>query len=116
MIRQLRFMGIQKWKMVEVINALPLILHVSVAVFFVGIILFLNHLSPTLSWIVTAIAGVLFAFYLGSMILPTLDVQCPYRLPMLYRPLCCWKNALAPPLYYLCRPLTYLYLSDTLWR
>ncbi|KIK59939.1 hypothetical protein GYMLUDRAFT_1000336, partial [Collybiopsis luxurians FD-317 M1] len=39
-IRQFRFSGLEKWKVPEIIGILPLILHASLALFFVGLSLY----------------------------------------------------------------------------
>lgn len=86
LIRQLRFSGLMRWKLHEIIGALPLILHASLAVFSAGLVVFIQSLYPALSWIVIGISGVAFAFYLGSIILPVIDISCPYRIALLYKP------------------------------
>ncbi|KAJ7575960.1 hypothetical protein C8J56DRAFT_726209, partial [Mycena floridula] len=40
LIRQFRIIGLEKWKVSEIIGVLPLILHASLAAFFVGLALF----------------------------------------------------------------------------
>ncbi|KAH8823661.1 hypothetical protein DL96DRAFT_234353 [Flagelloscypha sp. PMI_526] len=68
LIRHLRFRGLEKWKMYEIIGALPLILHASLALFFAGLFIFVRTL------------------YEGSIVVPAIDLQCPYRVTLLYRP------------------------------
>ncbi|KAJ7585117.1 hypothetical protein C8J56DRAFT_1089247, partial [Mycena floridula] len=44
LIRQFRITGLEKWKVPEIIGVLPLILHASLAAFFVGLALFVREL------------------------------------------------------------------------
>ncbi|KAK7440426.1 hypothetical protein VKT23_017064 [Stygiomarasmius scandens] len=86
-IRQFRLSGFEKWKMHEIIGMLPIILHLSLAVFFIGLALFVSELQHrSMSWIVVTIAAISFGAYLGSIILPTIWIDCPYRIPVLFIP------------------------------
>lgn len=40
-----------------------------------------------MSWIVVSITAASFAFYLGTLFLPVLWLECPYRIALLYRPM-----------------------------
>ncbi|KIK59929.1 hypothetical protein GYMLUDRAFT_1000313, partial [Collybiopsis luxurians FD-317 M1] len=51
-IRQFRFSGLKKWKVPEIIGILPLILHASLALFFIGLSLYVSELHQSLCWIV----------------------------------------------------------------
>ncbi|KAK7440465.1 hypothetical protein VKT23_017105 [Stygiomarasmius scandens] len=87
MIRQFRYTGFEKWKMHEIIGMLPIILHLSLAVFFIGLALFVSELQHrSMSWIVVTIAAMSFGAYLGSVILPAIWIDCPYRIPVLFLP------------------------------
>ncbi|KAH8797715.1 hypothetical protein DL96DRAFT_1412878, partial [Flagelloscypha sp. PMI_526] len=44
LIRHLRFRGLEKWKMNEIIGALPLVLHASLGLFFAGLFVFVRTL------------------------------------------------------------------------
>ncbi|KAH8806813.1 hypothetical protein DL96DRAFT_1822167, partial [Flagelloscypha sp. PMI_526] len=87
LIRHLRFIGLERWKLSEFIGTLPLILHTSLGLFFAGLFLFVRTLYPTLGWIVASISGVTVLVYLGTIILPTFYLECPFRLPVFYRTL-----------------------------
>ncbi|KAH8831821.1 hypothetical protein DL96DRAFT_848582 [Flagelloscypha sp. PMI_526] len=86
LIRHLRFRGLEKWKMHEIIGALPLILHASLALFFAGLFIFVRTLYEGIAYVVAIIGGLAFLCYLCSIILPAIDLQCPYRVTLLYRP------------------------------
>ncbi|KAH8825787.1 hypothetical protein DL96DRAFT_1609881, partial [Flagelloscypha sp. PMI_526] len=86
LIRHLRFRGLEKWKMHEIIGALPLVLHSSLALFFAGLFVFVRTLYEGIAYVVAIIGGLAFLCYLFSIILPAIDLQCPYRVTLLYRP------------------------------
>ncbi|KAH8823651.1 hypothetical protein DL96DRAFT_1468532, partial [Flagelloscypha sp. PMI_526] len=50
LIRHLRFRGLEKWKMHEIIGALPLILHASLALFFAGLFIFVRTLYEGIAY------------------------------------------------------------------
>ncbi|KAH8817753.1 hypothetical protein DL96DRAFT_1623248 [Flagelloscypha sp. PMI_526] len=84
--RQFRFDGLMKWKLPEIVGSLPLLLHLAFAVFFAGLSYFVYNLHKTLSSIVI-ICSILAEFlYLGSILLPAIWLECPYRIPLLFRP------------------------------
>ncbi|KIK55321.1 hypothetical protein GYMLUDRAFT_841952, partial [Collybiopsis luxurians FD-317 M1] len=85
-IRQFRFSGLVKWKVPVIIGMLPLILHTSLALFLVGLSLYVRELHPSLCWIVIAITVFAFAMYMGSVFLTAIWLECPYRIPLLFKP------------------------------
>jgi hypothetical protein len=85
-IRQFRYEGFEKWRVPEIIGALPLILHASLALFLVGLSLYVAELYRPLCWIVVAITGISFLVYLGSILIPAITIQCPYRITLLFIP------------------------------
>ncbi|KAH8825246.1 hypothetical protein DL96DRAFT_172843 [Flagelloscypha sp. PMI_526] len=87
LIRHFRFEGVLKWKLTEFIGSLPLLLHTSLALFLAGLALFVYNLHSSLSWTVSVIAALSFLFYLGSLFLPVLWIDCPFKVPLLYRPM-----------------------------
>ncbi|KAK7456340.1 hypothetical protein VKT23_010587 [Stygiomarasmius scandens] len=84
MIRQFRFSGFEKWGMQGIIGGLPLILHASLGLFLVGLALYVSQLHKSLCWIVVVITLLSFIIYFGSIILPLIQIECPYRIPILF--------------------------------
>ncbi|KIK59960.1 hypothetical protein GYMLUDRAFT_1000381, partial [Collybiopsis luxurians FD-317 M1] len=80
-IRQFRFSGLEKWKVPEIIGILPLILHASLALFFIGLSLYVSELHQSLCWIVVTVTILAFSMYLGSIFLTPIWLECPYRIP-----------------------------------
>ncbi|KAK7440453.1 hypothetical protein VKT23_017091 [Stygiomarasmius scandens] len=112
MTRQFRFTGFEKWKMHEIIGMLPIILHLSLAVFFIGLALFVSELQHrSMSWIVVTITAISFGAYLGSVILPTIWIDCPYRIPVLFIP----AQYILFPIRFVTYPLQTTYWSLLYW-
>ncbi|KAJ3858570.1 hypothetical protein EV359DRAFT_52068, partial [Lentinula novae-zelandiae] len=84
MIRQFRYDGLVKWKVPEIVGALPLILHMSLALFLIGLSLYFSVLHSSLSWIVVTVTSLAFTCYFGSVLIPQLWIECPYKIPLLF--------------------------------
>ncbi|KAH8833317.1 hypothetical protein DL96DRAFT_720496 [Flagelloscypha sp. PMI_526] len=86
LIRQFRFDGVLKWKLPEIVGCLPLLLHMAFVVFFAGLCCFVYDLHSTLSSGVIIIMVLFLSGYLGTLIIPALWLECPYRIPLLFKP------------------------------
>ncbi|KAH8817895.1 hypothetical protein DL96DRAFT_1560760 [Flagelloscypha sp. PMI_526] len=84
--RQFRFDGLMKWKLPEIVGSLPLLLHVGFGVFFAGLSYFVYDLHATLSSIVIIATIAAAVAYCSTVILPAIWLECPYRIPLLFRP------------------------------
>ncbi|KAI4522685.1 hypothetical protein K525DRAFT_255404 [Schizophyllum commune Loenen D] len=80
--RQFRLLGIQRWNVPLIIGLLPMLLHASLLLFFVGLSLYLFTIATAIAWAVTAVALLVYSLYLAANVLPMLDSQCPYRTPL----------------------------------
>ncbi|KAK0196066.1 hypothetical protein F5146DRAFT_1176076, partial [Armillaria mellea] len=81
-VRQFRYMGFQKWHVLIIVGLLPVLMHTALAIFFVGLVVFLIPLQVSLSWIVGSISIIVYAAYVITTILPIISLQCPYRTPL----------------------------------
>jgi len=68
--------------MSHAIGLIPLPLHISVFLFFAGLIIFLFTISRAIAIVLTVAVGVIGALYLALTILPSTDDVCPYFTPM----------------------------------
>ncbi|KAG6847023.1 hypothetical protein H0H93_010581, partial [Arthromyces matolae] len=93
-IRQFRFDGLQKWKLRSIIEGLPLILHSSVAIFLVGLSLYVSQLSPPICAILSSITAMTFIFYLVTSMIPAFSIDCPFRLPSIFF-VACWVSIIS---------------------
>ncbi|KAF5353786.1 hypothetical protein D9758_010624 [Tetrapyrgos nigripes] len=83
-IRQFRYLGFEMWKVPEIIGLLPIILHASLGLFMAGLSVYVSELHESLCWIVVSVTGISFLMYFGSIIIPVIHIQCPYRVPILF--------------------------------
>jgi hypothetical protein len=80
--RHTRWMGAEKWKMGEIIASLPLLIFLSLFLFFIGIANWLWHLNQAISRIVIGSLGI------GSLVFPITNLisivklEAPFRTPV----------------------------------
>ncbi|KAJ6457653.1 hypothetical protein C8R45DRAFT_844223 [Mycena sanguinolenta] len=79
LIRQFRFDGLTTWRVQGIVGVLPILLHLSLILFLVGLIVFLHPLSIVMAWVSGGITFTAIALYTGATLLPLLFIQCPYR-------------------------------------
>ncbi|KAF8887048.1 hypothetical protein CPB85DRAFT_296153 [Mucidula mucida] len=82
LIHQFRLRGFQKWHVQTLINILPVLMHLSLAIFFAGLTLFLLSLRRSIATIVGSASAFIFLAYIGTAIWPLFHVQCPYHSPL----------------------------------
>jgi hypothetical protein len=80
--RQLRWTGILKWKMAEIIAFLPLLVFVSLFLFFIGIADWLWHMNRTISGIVIGGVGIGFLLYAITTLISVIAIEAPFRTPV----------------------------------
>ncbi|KAK0482343.1 hypothetical protein IW261DRAFT_1333236, partial [Armillaria novae-zelandiae] len=83
-IRQFRFAGFRKWHVQIIIGLLPVLMHLTLATFLVGLVTFLRLLRQALSWGICAGTVLVYTAYVVATVLPILFSQCPYRTPLLW--------------------------------
>ncbi|SJL12124.1 uncharacterized protein ARMOST_15545 [Armillaria ostoyae] len=81
-VRQYRYLGYQKWRVEVIVGVLPVLMHLALALFFIGLSLFLHPLRAALSWVVGTGTVMLIVAYVIVTILPMYFPQCPYRTPL----------------------------------
>ncbi|KAK0483853.1 hypothetical protein IW261DRAFT_984743 [Armillaria novae-zelandiae] len=79
LLQQFRFAGLQKWRVHIIIGLLPVLMHTALALFFVGLVIFLGPLRDSIAWAVGVITVVAYVAYLTAHVLPLFFPQCPYR-------------------------------------
>ncbi|KAJ3559535.1 hypothetical protein NM688_g277 [Phlebia brevispora] len=78
-IRLFRYHGIQEWKLFDIAAALPLVLQLSLALFFTGLCFFTSEINPTLSTTSLCLVcgwAMLFSF---TFVAPLMSARCPYN-------------------------------------
>lgn len=82
LIRHFRFIGVQTWKMGEIIAILPMLLHAAVFLFFSGLIIWLQDRHCTIFYICIGGGCVAIIFYLATILLASVCNDSPFRSPM----------------------------------
>ncbi|KAH8822343.1 hypothetical protein DL96DRAFT_1620782 [Flagelloscypha sp. PMI_526] len=85
--RHLRFFGLQKWMLPELIGVLPLVLHSSLWIFAAGLLLFVWQLNIPVFCAAASILGAAFFLYSISLLVPPCIDGCPYHIPLLDAPI-----------------------------
>ncbi|KAJ7268707.1 hypothetical protein B0H12DRAFT_1067756 [Mycena haematopus] len=106
--RQARFMYLEAWRVPTIINALPLLLHVALLLFFAGLVVLLWSVDLAISlatWIIVLFA---YTFYFASIAVPLFYPECPYQHPITDR-LRIWLSpdhtSPPPPIFMYTKPL-----------
>ncbi len=82
LIRQYRCDGYYQWGIPFIIGALPVLLHMSLGLFFAGLTVYLVQLYFPLAILACSLAGMTYAGYFASHVLSALNPQCPYKTPL----------------------------------
>ncbi|KAH9172719.1 hypothetical protein EDB89DRAFT_856587 [Lactarius sanguifluus] len=93
-VRSYLFLGILKYRMSRAVEAAPALLHLSVFLFFAGLVIFLFTIFKAVAVVVSICVGFIGFVYLILTILPCLDHSCPYRTPMSSIWWYCWHTSL----------------------
>ena len=96
LVRQARYVGLHDWQVPELIGVLPVVLHLSLALFFAGLVILLRSILQNLAIFIAAVVGTVYVAYVVSNILPIIYPRCPYRTaltPKLFK-LIVWLYAL----------------------
>ncbi|SJL12503.1 uncharacterized protein ARMOST_15930 [Armillaria ostoyae] len=81
-IRHMRYAGLQAWQVPMIIGILPVLLHVSLALFFAGLAVFLFSLGMKVAWLVSIIGVATYMAYIIALILPVVYPYCPFKVPL----------------------------------
>jgi len=79
LVRQARYVGLHDWQVPELIGILPVILHLSLALFFAGLVILLRSILQNLAIFIAAVVSTVYVAYIVSNILPVIYPRCPYR-------------------------------------
>ncbi|KAG8830237.1 hypothetical protein FRC17_005155 [Serendipita sp. 399] len=80
--RHFRYQGGQDWRIDTIIGALPVALHLSVLLFFVGLIVWMWDVHHSVFAVVFVCGAVAALFYVLTTILVIFYPSCPYRTPL----------------------------------
>ncbi|KAK7045548.1 hypothetical protein VNI00_007380 [Paramarasmius palmivorus] len=80
--RHARYLHLEIWHVPAIINALPMMLHIALLLFFAGLILLLWPEDIGITGVTWAIVALSYSFYLISVGLPLIYPDCPYHHPV----------------------------------
>ena len=81
-VRSLLFQGTESYRISLLVEILPTLLHLSVYLFFCGLIIAFHKINTKVAIAVDASAGLSGLAYIALTILPCIDVKCPFRTPI----------------------------------
>lgn len=82
-LRQFRHDGLVAWHVPTVIAFLPVVVQISVILFLVGLLLFLQEINDTVATIFAIITGTIVSLFTIASLCPLVWSQCPYKAPLL---------------------------------
>ena len=83
-VRWFLFLGTDIYKMRLLVEIAPTLLHLSVYLFFAGLVIVFHTINKKVAIAIDVSVGLFVLAYIMLSILPCLDVRCPYRTPMSY--------------------------------
>ena len=81
-VRSYLFFGMQEYRMHLAVETAPTLLHLSVFLFFIGLVVFFFTIFKTVAVVILISVGIFGLAYFTLTILPCIDRSCPYRTPM----------------------------------
>ncbi|KAJ7142031.1 hypothetical protein C8R43DRAFT_1071290, partial [Mycena crocata] len=76
------YYGLKRFNMHVVVEVLPVLLHASLIIFFMGLIAFLVPVNEAMMILVAFLLAIMIATYFILTILPLVHLDCPYRTPL----------------------------------
>ncbi|KAJ6482793.1 hypothetical protein C8R45DRAFT_307679 [Mycena sanguinolenta] len=76
------YYGLRRFKMHGVVELIPLLLHISLILFFAGLVAFLQPVHIGMASVAAALLLVILFVYTYLTVLPILHSDCPYRTPL----------------------------------
>ncbi|QRV94435.1 phenylalanine-tRNA ligase beta subunit [Ceratobasidium sp. AG-Ba] len=80
--RQQKWNGIESWKMQELVNVLPGLMHAALLLFAVGLCIYLWDIHTGVAVVVTVVTAIAGCIYNLTTVLPLFDRFCPYSTPV----------------------------------
>ena len=80
--REFRYLGMERWKLQEMVAMLPYLIQISLLLFAIGLVLFLFHISKPSFGITTAIFGVGVLYYALTTTISIFVTSSPFHSPL----------------------------------
>lgn len=82
--REFRFIALRRWHVLTIIGLLPILLHLSLFIFFIGLVVFLFNLNTIIGSVVAGVASAAYTMYFVTTLLPIWIPTCAYQIPFSY--------------------------------
>ena len=80
--REFRYLGLEYWKLPEVVAVLPLLIQISLLLFAIGLVLFLFYISTPSFGVTTAIFGIGVVYYAITTSISVFATSSPFHSPL----------------------------------
>jgi hypothetical protein len=80
--REFRYLGMERWKLPEMVGVLPFLIQISLLLFSIGLVLFLFHISTPSFGVTTAIFGVGILYYTMTTSISVFVTSSPFHSPL----------------------------------
>ena len=80
--REFRYLGMERWKLPEMVGILPLLIQISLLLFSIGLILFLFHITTPSFGVTTAIFGIGILYYGLTTSISVFATSSPFHSPL----------------------------------
>ena len=80
--REFRYLGMERWKLPEMVGILPLLIQISLLLFSIGLVLFLFHISMPSFGVTTAIFGIGILYYTMTTSISVFVTSSPFHSPL----------------------------------
>ena len=80
--REFRYLGMERWKLSEMVGILPLLIQISLLLFSIGLVLFLFHISKPLFGVTAGIFGIGTLYYGITMSISVFVTSSPFHSPL----------------------------------
>jgi hypothetical protein len=80
--REFRYLGMERWRLPEMVGILPLLIQISLLLFSIGLILFLFHISTLSFGVTTAIFGIGMLYYGMTTSISVFVTSSPFHSPL----------------------------------
>jgi hypothetical protein len=80
--REFRYLGMERWKLPEMVGVLPFLIQISLLLFAIGLVLFLFHISKPSFGVTTAIFGIGVLYYSITTSISVFVTSSPFHSPL----------------------------------
>lgn len=83
-VRLFRVRGLRRYKVTEIASFLPILLQIALALFFIGLVMFIRNIHASIASLVIVLVGIWLLFVVSTTLLPMVSPSCPYKTPVLH--------------------------------